>query len=704
MIAALDEIRLETPDRNPWIGDRSVRHLRRRLAQLPDTASPRRRWWFLTRLGREELRSGNEKRSIDLLEEAYRLLPVIEGQLREREVNMTIYRLAIAHLRYGETQNCALCHTGQACIMPLEGSALHSDPTGSRNAIPLFLELLERKPADPTMRDKCRWLLNIAYMTLGEHPDGVPSPYLVPPEVFASDQDFPRFPNIAPELAIDTFNLFGGAVADDFDGDGWIDIITTTFDTSGQMRFFRNNGDGTFSDRTEEAGLTGLYGGPNVIQADYDNDGDLDVYVLRGAWLAENGRHPNSLLSNDGHGVFTDVTFESGLGERHFPTQTAAWGDYDNDGHIDLFVGNEHSAGRIDAPCELFHNNGDGTFQEVAEQAGVDNRSFVKGAVFGDYDGDRFPDLYVSTINARNRLYRNNGDGTFSDVAPDLGVDRPIHSFPIWFWDFDNDGQLDLYVPSYLGFTDALGPVVASYLGEDVTAEMPRLYRGDGRGGFVDVAAKVGLDRLHLPMGANFGDLDHDGYLDFYLGTGYPDYEALMPNVMYRNLEGNGFADVTEAGGFGHLQKGHAIAFADFDFDGDQDVFAQIGGVYPGDKFNNAYFQNPGFDHHWLALELVGTTSNRSAIGARIRIEIVEDGRRRSIYRRVNSGGSFGANPLRQTIGVGDAGIVERLEVYWPTSDIRQKFGAIEVDRLYRLIEGKDRLVPLDPRSSDESG
>ena len=127
-------------------------------------------------------------------------------------------------------------------------------------------------------------------------------------------------------------------------------------------------------------------------------------------------------------------------------------------------------------------------------------------------------------------------------------------------------------------------------------------------------------------MGANFGDLDNDGWLDFYLGTGYPDYEGLIPNVMYRNRGGTGFADVTTAGGFGHLQKGHGVSFADLDNDGDQDVFEQMGGAYPGDGFADVLFENPGFGNHWIAVKLVGARSNRSAIGARIRVEIVERG------------------------------------------------------------------------------
>jgi hypothetical protein len=197
-------------------------------------------------------------------------------------------------------------------------------------------------------------------------------------------------------------------------------------------------------------------------------------------------------------------------------------------------------------------------------------------------------------------------------------------------------------------------------------------------------------------MGANFGDVDNDGYLDFYLGTGYPDYEAVMPNVLYRNRGGRGFVDVTLAGGFGHLQKGHAIAFADFDHDGDQDVFAQMGGAFPGDRFADALFENPGFGNHWIALRLIGSESNRAAIGARLHLQVTENGVRRSIYKHVNSGGSFGSNPLRQTIGLGRASSIDRLEVYWPTSDLTQVFRDVEFNRFIEIVEGSDELVHLE--------
>ena len=393
-----------------------------------------------------------------------------------------------------------------------------------------------------------------------------------------------------------------------------------------------------------------------MLQADYDNDGDVDVLVLRGAWLSRSGLHPNSLLRNNGDGTFTDVTFDSGLGEEHFPTQTASWADYDNDGDLDLYIGNETYDG-VTAPCQLFRNDGDGTFTDVAREAGVENLRFAKAVIWGDYDADTFTDLYVSNLKGANRLYHNNGDGTFTDVATELGVDGPVDSFPAWFWDFDNDGALDLFVSAYVA---SIGHLAAAYLGQPLDIEMARLYRGDGQGGFEDVALEQNLRRPNAPMGSNFGDLDNDGYLDFYLGTGYPDYQDVMPNVMFRNRSGESFADVTTAGGFAHLQKGHAIAFADLDHDGDQDVFEQMGGALPGDGFHDVLYENPGFGNQWIGVKLIGRQSNRSAQGARLRFDIDEGegvSTRASIHRSLlRSSGTQSRRRCRQGLpNQGDA-------------------------------------------------
>jgi hypothetical protein len=590
--------------------------------------------------------------------------------------------------------------------VPIQGGGLHTKQEGSRQAIKYFLEVLEHPTEEVKHRvdvyEPARWLLNIAYMTINEYPDEVPPEHLIPPHVFESETEFPRFKNIYPDLGLNTFNLCGGAIIDDFDDDGYLDIMTSTWDTTGQTQLFVNNRNGTFSERTDAAGLKGFYGGLNMVQADYDNDGDLDVFILRGAWLRAYGKHPNSLLRNNGDTTFTDVTLDVGLGDVHYPTKTAAWADFDNDGDLDLYVGNESTP---DCPCpsQLFRNDGHGRFTDVAAQAGLQEHLFAMGAVWGDYNADRYPDLYVSTEGA-NRLYRNNRDGTFTDVASELNVTKPIGSFPAWFWDFDNDGVLDLYVGCSSGPVGILALSVTGWDDPDKKQSVPdwwseiermALYRGDGRGGFADVGEEQNLTYPSQPMGANFGDLDNDGFLDFYLGTGDVPYSALVPNLMFVNQQGKGFVNVTMAGGFGHLQKGHGVSFADLDNDGDQDVYMQMGGAMPSDKFNDVLYDNPGFGNHWLTIQLVGQQSNRSAIGSRIRAEIVENGVVRSVYRHVNSGGSFGCNPLRQTLGLGKATVIRKLEIFWPTTNKTQVFKNVPVDQTIRIVEATNRYTKL---------
>jgi hypothetical protein len=683
MLALLRDVRDRVPEEHFYLGTRQVVELRERVAALRPDASDFIRFELMMRLGDAEQRVGNEREAIEKLSEAYALLPRVEHELDEGWVEHVIFNLGVAHLRWAETQNCGMLNSPDSCLLPIRRGGVHVHQEGSREAIRYFTEVLGRARKETPGYDSALWLLNIAYMTVDAYPEDVPPEFLIPPERFDSDEAFPRFENVAKSRGVDTFSLSGGAVAEDLDMDGDLDLLVSTYDPAGQVRFFLNLGDGSFSERTRDAGLTGILAGLNMVQADYDDDGDVDVLMLRGAWMGNAGRHPRSLLRNNGDGTFTDVTFDTGLGELTYPSQTASWADFDNDGDLDLYVGNESNE-ELRSPGQLFVNRGDGTFEDVAPSAGVTNDRFAKGVIWGDFDRDRLPDLYVSNLDGDNRLYRNRGNGTFEDVAPALGVTGPLRSFPAWFWDFDNDGVLDIYVSGYDALIDDLA---ASYLGRKFDAALPRLYRGDGRGGFQDVGPERNLLRPSAPMGANFGDLDNDGYLDFYLGTGYPPYYALMPNLMYWNRRGESFADVTTAGGFGSLQKGHAIVFADLDGDGDQDVFEQMGGALSGDQFYDALYENPGFSNHWVAVELVGVESNRSAIGVRIRVEVTEEGGRRSIYKHVNSGGTFGANPLRQTIGLGKAEKIEVLEIEWPKSGRTQRFLNVPLDRLVRIRE-----------------
>lgn len=686
MLKLLQEIRLRTPAENHYIGDAGRRAAELELAALPHNAPDLTRFRLNCLTSIHDMRLGETQEAIQHLLEAYRLLPRIRLQVPKEIAEEAILQLGVAYLRLGETQNCVHNRTSESCILPIRAGGVHVQQTGARKAIEYFTVLLQQNPGHLT----ARWLLNIAYMTIGGYPNEVPKHFLVPPEAFKSDEEFPRFVDVARAVGLNIVGLAGGVIVDDFDNDGFLDIVVSDWDTAGQLRYFRNNGDGTFSERTEEAGFTGLYGGLNIIQADYDNDGAIDILVLRGAWLESAGRHPKSLLHNDGHGHFRDVTFEAGLGEVHYPSQTAAWADYDNDGYLDLYVGNENF------PSQLFRNNGNGTFTDVARQSGVENNGFAKGVVWGDYNADRFPDLYVSNMEGLNRLYRNNGDGTFTDVAPQLGVTRPLRSFAAWFWDFNNDGVLDLYVASY---HPDVRHLAADYLRLPHEGEPACLYQGDGKGGFREVAAAQNLTRVAQTMGANFGDVDNDGFPDFYLGTGYPAYEALMPNLLFRNRGGTGFSNVTTAAGVGHLQKGHGVAFADLDNDGDQDIFVKLAGSFPGDAYGSALFENPGFGNHWITIKLAGTKSNRWGIGARIRAEIEEAGKRRSVYKWVNSGGSFGANPLRQEIGLGKATRIEVLEIFWPTTGVTQRFTNVPAGQFIEVTEGQSQYRTLPWKS-----
>jgi hypothetical protein len=190
-------------------------------------------------------------------------------------------------------------------------------------------------------------------------------------------------------------------------------------------------------------------------------------------------------------------------------------------------------------------------------------------------------------------------------------------------------------------------------------------------------------------MGLNFGDLDSDGFLDFYVGTGNPDLSTVVPNRMFRNSGKGFFQDVTTAGNFGHVQKGHGIAFGDVDGDGDQDIFAQMGGAYLTDTAYSTLYENPGSPGaSWLGLRLVGTRANRSAIGARIKVVVEGPSGRREIYRVVSSGGSFGANPLRQHIGVGDAARVVEVEIRWPGSGAAERLSDLPLSRWHEVREG----------------
>ncbi len=660
--------------RNPFLNGRRAAYFRQVLAGAAGgTPDVRQRFLF----AHELLLAGETEEAVLELERLE-----AEGGMATTPSDSKLLRdeLVIAYLRLAEEENCCARHNPDSCFVPIRGGGLHSIDRGSRGAIRYLTEALREDPDDLTSR----WLLNVAFMTLGEHPGGVPPQWLIPLDAFASDYDLGRFSEVAGQLGLDIVALAGGVAMEDFDNDGDLDIMSSSWSLDDQIRYFTNNSDGTFTDATERAGLTGITGGLNMNHVDYDNDGFADVFVLRGAWQFEQGRHPKSLLRNNGDGTFEDVTDDAGLLSFH-PTQAAAWGDYNNDGWVDLYIGQESNPS-VAHPCELYRNNGDGSFTECAAEAGVAHVAFVKGVAFGDYDNDGLPDLYLSVLDGSNVLFHNDGAGRFTDMTQTAGVRDPHKSFPTWFFDYDNDGWLDILVFGY-GWS-SVGDVAADYLGLPSEGERPRLYRNNGDGTFADVTKAANLDRTILAMGANFGDLDNDGFLDFYAATGTPDLRAIIPNLMYRNDGGKSFQDVTTSGGFGNIQKGHGVAFGDLDNDGDQDIYTDMGGAHTGDVYPNLVFENPGHGNHWITLKLQGIKTNRSAIGARIRVRVETAGADRDIHAVVSTGGSFGSSSLQQEIGLGKATSIRFIEVTWPVTGETRILEGLAMDRAYLVPEG----------------
>lgn len=689
MIDSLNAIYARTDfNGHPYAKEEFIHLLEQRIANNPQ-ANIQEKLLYAYQL----LQGGQIDKSIATFEELYRLVPSLKEVTQE---NKTIQELlAVAFLRKGEVENCILNHSEESCLFPIQGKGIHVKPDGSRKAIEIYTRILTKFPDDL----QSRYLLNLAYMTLGEYPGGVPKQWLIPASAFQSGYNLPKFPNIAMKLGVDVNGLSGGTITDDFDNDGLIDIMASSWGLKDQVRFFKNNGDGTFTDRTEAAGLKGETGGLYIVQADYNNDGNLDFLIVRGAWYMKKawGIQPNSLMKNNGDGTFSDATFEAGL-YTVTPTQSVAWLDFNMDGNLDLFVGNESAIGGEVFPCDFFVNKGDGTFVNKAQQFGLNIAGWVKGVSSADINNDGLPDIYISRLDGYNKLFVNRGgkdidDWKFEEISGKAKVGEPWSSFPCWFFDYNNDGLEDLFVSSFdsLAFGMQAHEVAADMLGLPFKTDTPRLYLNKGNETFVNVTKTVDLNHPLHTMGCNYGDLDNDGYLDFYLATGAPDYRSIVPNRMFRNDSGRTFQDVTTTGGFGHIQKGHAVGFADFDNDGDQDVYVVMGGSVSGDNFQNALFENPGNNNNWITLQLTGTKSNRSAIGARIRIMVKQaNGQQRTIYATVNSGASFGANSLQQEIGLGDASEIISVEVIWPNGKNQfVNYGSLEPKRRYKLVEGQ---------------
>ncbi len=587
-----------------------------------------------------------------------------------------------------------LNHTGSSCIFPIKDEGVHKIKTGSKKAIEIYERILKDNPDDL----QSKWLLNIAFMTLGLYPKDVPKQLLIPNLDADTAYKVKPFTDMAHDLGLDIYGEAGGVIVDDFNNDGYLDIVTSGWDLGDQMHYFQNNKDGTFSDRTEQSGLKGLTGGLNIQQTDYNNDGKLDIFVLRGAWNTQGfGIKPSSLLRNNGDGTFTDVTIPSGLFFLH-PTQTAVWADFNNDGWLDVFVGAENPMS-LDSggthTCMLYINNHDGTFTNVAKSAHCDIQSYVKAVTAGDFNNDGWMDVFISTMDGKKYLLKNKGKGgkdvDFEDVTVSSGIAANKRStFTSWFYDYNNDGWPDILVCDYT-FDKSLGTYsAAEALGKPIPkAGNVFLYRNNHDGTFTDVTNDVGLNKVVFSMGANFGDIDNDGYPDMYFGTGNPDFKSLIPNKLFKNMDGKKFADVTTSSCTGNLQKGHGVAFADLRNTGIQDIFIEMGGAYKGDSYNSSLYANPGQNNNnWIGLKLEGVKANKAAIGSHIKVTFTENGVKRSVYKDVNSGGSFGSSPLRQEIGIGQAKSIDDIEIKWAGSQTVQRFTNIIPNQFLHITEG----------------
>jgi len=598
--------------------------------------------------------------------------------------------LGTAYLHFSEMENGTYHSARNQGIFPPAMPAEHYEKQEeSKLAIQYFTKYLEQQPEDY----QTRWLLNVAYSTLGEYPDKVPAAQLIPLSDFQSTQNIGRFKDVAHAAGTDAFLEAGGVIVDDFDNDGLLDIVASSMDACDPLHFYHNNGNGTFTDRSVEAGLADQLGGLNLVQVDYNNDGCMDILVLRGGWEFPMRK---SLLRNNCNGTFTDVTQQSGLGETVTSTNSAVWADIDNDGYLDLFIANENF------PSQLFRNRGDGTFEDVSHAAGIDRTEFSKGVTAADYDNDGYVDFYVSNLNSPNLLYHNNHNGTFTDIAKQAGVQAPGTGFATWFFDYDNDGWPDLFVTSYPSFSP--DEVVRSYMHLPYHADTMKLYRNLHNGAFQDVTAEVGLDRVFIPMGANFGDVDNDGFLDIYLGVGQPSFGAILPHELLRNDGGKTFVDITASSGTGELHKGHGIGFADLFRRGHEDIVANAGGAIPSDRHDLRLFENPGNDNDWINVKLAGVKSNRAAVGARITVTVENDGHARTICRTVGYGSSFGGNPMEQHIGLGHGAHITSIDIWWPATDTRQHFSNVGKNQFILIKEMANDFTTLERQPVQTNG
>jgi enediyne biosynthesis protein E4 len=494
-----------------------------------------------------------------------------------------------------------------------------------------------------------------------------------------------------------------GVCVADFDGDGWQDIYFVNgrdlYNRGISVRnaLYHNNGDGTFTDVTDKAGVPGTGYGLGCVWGDYDNDGFPDLFVT------QYGR--NILYHNNGNGTFTDVTDKAGVaglesGSFH---SGATFLDYDRDGNLDLYVGSYVALdpdgprycniGNVRSSCPpsayngssdaLYHNNGDGTFTNVTRSLNVlqpHGKNLSVGAA--DYDNDSWPDLFVANDGLAAYLYHNDHGKSFREIAAPSGMafsasGSLMAAMCISLGDYDNDGWLDLYISDFQGSSD-------------------HIWHNDGKGNFDEVSDEAGITGpTHnvLSFGGGFIDYDNDGWVDLFIANGhvYPEIEQASPGTRYKQVnsvfhnDGRGkFVETSKETGVAdqtpHAARG--VAFADFDNDGFVDVLVADNGGPP------LLLHNGGDENHFINFKLVGTTSNRDAMGARV--HVVSGGI--SQIREIAGGGSYlSQSDLRANFGTGRATVAQTVEIKWPSGQT-QTFHDVPADKFYLIAEGRNEL------------
>jgi enediyne biosynthesis protein E4 len=540
-----------------------------------------------------------------------------------------------------------------------------------------------------------------------------------------SGRPFSRFTDVAHEAGLRAPVVYGnpghtdyaleamgcGCGFLDFDNDGWLDVLLLTgrrFDATPEgatLRLYKNNRDGTFTDVTAHSGLGLSMWAAGVTIGDFDNDGFDDVFLT--------GWPRNYLFRNRGDGTFADITEKAGLQRdgMHYATG-ATWVDYDRDGRLDLFVSHYLAfdpattpargkdpnckylntpvfcgpAGRPQEACRLYRNNGDGTFTDVSEKSGISRvkAGYALTAVATDLDGDGWPDIYVACDTSPSLLFRNQHDGTFKEQGLEAGVSlsedgQEQAGMGIAAGDYDADGNLDLFKTHFRGDTNVL-------------------YRGNGKGAFRDttIRAGLGVETRYVDWGAGIVDLDNDGLADLFFTTGmvYPDVREApyrTPSVVFRNLGEGKFEELDDVGG---LHSARGVAFGDFDNDGDLDILIVNLNEPPTLLRNDA----PA-GRHWLKVLLVGTESNRSAIGAQV---VATYGARRQAQAVLAQSSYLSVNDRRLHFGLG-AETKATLEVRWPSGKV-EAVGEVAADRLITIREGSGVVAQTELKAARPPG